>query len=241
MPKYEAPFNDEQRVAAVKRLAITGQQDIDDGNPLLSASMVDTLRIFGVKFEGAYSVVAAQQLARTTELNQRVAAIERLKTHVRDFREGLRRRVYRLNLPVGVFEAYHLQQDGSVDEPTTYEGWLVAGTQCVTGDAAAVAAGYTAMSNPSAAEVAAAMATAQAESDDVALADRHLDSAQATLAEQRVEADQLIADALEDLRYQTRKLDAASQRRVLRTYGAQFRYLPGEPVDEEPMAEPVAA
>jgi len=38
---------------------------------------------------------------------------------------------------------------------------------------------------------------------------------------------------MDELRYFLRKEDAPSQRRIMRSYGATYRYLPGEPVDEE--------
>jgi hypothetical protein len=38
---------------------------------------------------------------------------------------------------------------------------------------------------------------------------------------------------VEQLRFNLRKKDAPSQRRVMRTYGARFRYLSGEPVDPD--------
>ena len=38
---------------------------------------------------------------------------------------------------------------------------------------------------------------------------------------------------IDELRFNLRKKDGSSQRRIMRTYGANFHYLKGEPVDEE--------
>ncbi|HEX9971222.1 MAG TPA: hypothetical protein VGD14_04050 [bacterium] len=40
------------------------------------------------------------------------------------------------------------------------------------------------------------------------------------------------------LRYVLRRLDVASQRRIMRTYGAESVYLEGEPPDEPVLPEP---
>ncbi|HUT78521.1 MAG TPA: AAA family ATPase [Polyangia bacterium] len=45
-------------------------------------------------------------------------------------------------------------------------------------------------------------------------------------------------DVMAELRFRLRKLEAASQRRVMRTYGARYTYLKGEPADaDEPAAK----
>ena len=43
----------------------------------------------------------------------------------------------------------------------------------------------------------------------------------------------MISDVMAELRFNLRKKDGSSQRRIMRTYGANFHYLKGEPVDEE--------
>ncbi len=45
-------------------------------------------------------------------------------------------------------------------------------------------------------------------------------------------ANELIRELCDLIIFGTRKKDAASQRRILRSYGAEYRYLPGEVVDE---------
>ena len=64
------------------------------------------------------------------------------------------------------------------------------------------------------------------------------DESQAKIAGMRKQADELIADIMAELRLTLRKMDAPSQRRVMRSYGARFSYLKGEQVDEDD-TEPV--
>ena len=49
----------------------------------------------------------------------------------------------------------------------------------------------------------------------------------------REHADDLIDDIAAELRFNLRKKDPASRRRIMRTYGVKFRYLKGEPVEAE--------
>jgi hypothetical protein len=63
--------------------------------------------------------------------------------------------------------------------------------------------------------------------------DREYDQAQEEIAGLRFKADELISDVMAELRFNLRKKDGSSQRRIMRTYGANFHYLKGEPVDEE--------
>ncbi len=61
---------------------------------------------------------------------------------------------------------------------------------------------------------------------------------QAVASYLRDRADELIAEIRDVVLFSTRKMDAPSQRRVLRTYGATFRYLSGETPDPDEPAPP---
>lgn len=95
------------------------------------------------------------------------------------------------------------------------------------------------MVNPSAAQLQAVLAATMSEAEDVAMADRAYDEAQEAVVALRPQADKLIEDVMAELRFNLRKKDPPSQRRIMRTYGARFRYLEGEPVDldDEPAEE----
>ena len=103
----------------------------------------------------------------------------------------------------------------------------------VQGDAAAVAAGFPAMINPSATELKAQIDNARTEAADVAGADRAYDEAQEAAENLREHADDLIDDIAAELRFNLRKKDPASRRRIMRTYGVKYRYLKGEPVEAD--------
>jgi hypothetical protein len=85
------------------------------------------------------------------------------------------------------------------------------------------------MANPSAAEVNMQLTAAQTEANEVSEADRRHDEA-LEVADGFVEqVDEIIEDVMAELRFNLRKMDYPSQRRIQRTYGARFRALPGEP------------
>ena len=94
---------------------------------------------------------------------------------------------------------------------------------------ASVLAGYPPMANPSAAELAAVLGETRTQAADVPIADQRYIAAQQSIAGMRPQADELIEETVEQLRFALRKLDAATQRRIMRSYGATFIPLPGEP------------
>ena len=89
------------------------------------------------------------------------------------------------------------------------------------------------MINPSATELKAQIDNARTEADDVAGADRAYDQAQEAASGLREQADDLIDDIAAELRFNLRKKDPASLRRIMRTYGVKYRYLKGEPVEAD--------
>lgn len=88
--------------------------------------------------------------------------MSRLEMYVSHLWTAVYNRAQRENQPVGVLGYYKLNNDGSRPAITRREEWLEMATSVVNGDAAAVAAGYPAAVNPSAAEVQAVLDTAVA-------------------------------------------------------------------------------
>ncbi|MCA9979514.1 MAG: hypothetical protein KDD89_01725 [Anaerolineales bacterium] len=241
MPTYNKANNDVERAAFLRRAANTGTADIAAGTPYLGQATVDEVTALAATYETALSALSTNQSGRSREIRQRQEAIETLATYVRDFWEVARRRARRLGQPAEVLTFYGLPLDGMSPNPSTADEWLTWAGTVVQGDAEAVTAGYAAMSNPSAVEITAVLTTAQQEVTEANAADRTYDQSQEQLAEVRAQADQLIDDVMAELRFTLRRKDAASQRRVMRTYGAVFTYLDGEPRDpDDQPEEPVA-
>lgn len=238
MPYYDAPSNDVQRLAFLQRAHTTGLQDVTAGAGLVNQETLDAIAAFLPSFQAAMGAVSTLLGARVKETQERLEAIEQVKLYTRDLWEVLKRRVRRLNQPAAVLSFYRLPLDGTTPYPTTQEDWLATAAQVVSGDAEAAAAGYPAMVNPSAAELQAVLDTALSEAADVTAADRAYDQVQAAVAALRPQADGLLEEVMADLRYRLRREDAPSQRRIMRTYGARFRYLPGEPVDPDDPGAP---
>ncbi len=237
MPTYKAPLNDVERAAFLQRAASTGSSDAAAGTPYLSQETITLVDTLAQAFSTALSALSGKQSSRSREIRQRNEAVALLATYVRDFWEVARRRAHRLGQPAEVLTFYGLPLNGVSPNPTRNDEWLTLAATLVKGDTEAVAAGYPAMSNPSAAEVTAVLTTAQTESGEADAADRVYDQSQEALADLRAQADQLIADVVAELRFTLRRKDPASQRRIMRTYGAVFEYLEGEPRDPDDQVE----
>ena len=233
MPNYLAPRSDIARLTFLQRSITSGNADREAGNNYLSQETSDEITTFLIEFEAAFDNISDSQSTRTREMRQRNEALAQLEMYVRDLWEVLRRRVRRLQQPAEVHTFYRLPLDGVNPKSVSATEWLILAADVIRGDGEAVAAGYPAMSNPSAQEVEEILTVAQTEAGQADAADRIFDQAQETLADLRVRADRLIEDVMAELRFTLRRKDAPGQRRIMRTYGATFEYLTGEPRDQD--------
>ncbi len=104
----------------------------------------------------------------------------------------------------------------------------------VKGDEEAVLAGFDPIVNPSAAELQTALDAAKKELGEVAPVDRKYDEAEEEVAKLRPEADELIKDVIDELKFNLRKRDGSSQRRIIQSYGVEIRYTNGSvPEDDD--------
>jgi hypothetical protein len=171
---------------------------------------------------------------RAREVSEKDKAQVVLETYLRDFLVVLKRRTDRLGHEVAVLVHYGLPQSGDLPVLRSAADVVTAAGEIIAGEVKAVAAGFPAMANPSAAEVAAALTKYQDEADDVAPADTAVREAQLAAAKFRLEADELIDDAKENLAHSLRKETASAVRRVLRLFGFKFTPNPGDLPEVEP-------
>jgi hypothetical protein len=232
MPTYVAPTNDNDRSGFLKAAVSASTNDEAAGNTYILPATREALGSFYPEFEHKTATINQKLQVRSKESAESGEAMRMLGVCIRDFWEVARRQTARLNLPARTLLAYGLPLDGVTPNPTTPLAWLSVGRTVVEGAKAIEEQGLPPVTCPSADEVAQALESAVKEHADVSAADRAYDDAQAEMAQARAEADDLIAQIMAELRLTLRKLDSASQRRIMRTYGARFKYLPGEPVDD---------
>jgi hypothetical protein len=114
-------------------------------------------------------------------------------------------------------------------------------TALVAGDTASTAT-YGAMSNPSAAEVQAALTAAQNEHEDVAPADSVVQNAELAIQDKAERAAFWVSEIRFDALDFARRENDAGQRRLLRKLGFKFKNNPGEtPEDPADGATPAPA
>ena len=231
MPTYRPPASDENRVAFLDTAARTAAAERAAGRRTITPATQDAIVAFLANFRPLHQALARTLAGRVREVREREDARARLDTFVRDFWEGLKRRAHRQDHPAGTLVLFGLPTDGTVPVVATFADLVGAAEKIAAGEVQAVADGLPPMANPSAAEVAAELAAARTQADDVPAADRAYDEAQAAVAARRPEADQIADDVMADLRSEFRRLDAPSLRRVQRAHGATFATLLGEPED----------
>ncbi|MGM0531912.1 MAG: hypothetical protein ACQER7_11230 [Bacteroidota bacterium] len=233
MAIFTEPTSDDSRLGFLQRALVTAASDRAAGKSYLTEETMNEVTEFIPVFETAIKNINDSLSKRTVEIQEGSKALEHMKTVIRDLWEVIRRRVNRLNEPAGVLTYYELPLSGITPRPTNIEQWFVLADKIIDGDAKAVAAGYLPMQNPDVEELKEAREKALAERGDIPLADRIYDEAQAEVEGLRPRAIELIDDIMADLRHSLRKMDEPSQRRIMRSYGATFKYYKGEPEDEE--------
>ena len=233
MPKLIYPTSDARRLELLKRSKETAAADAANGNNYLSEVLTLQINETITGFDSSYSQYNQKLSVRQKEVREKNEAITRLGVFVRDFYEVLKRRAYRNNEPAEVLRFYNLPLSGEIPLMHKDDDYTAAALSIVTGDARAVEAGYPAMLNPTATEVNEKLTAALKEKNDVAPADRELDTVQKEMELKRAETDELIREIADTLRFALRKSSDSNQRRTIRTYGFEYSYLQGETVDED--------
>ncbi len=243
MPFLLKPKRDTARLTFLRTAAQSAALDYANQIEYISVDTFHELGAFLPQFDEAFLDVAATFGELDREVVERDEALESLKLVLDDLWEVIRRRVRRRDEPVGVLRFYYLEPDGTEPQPENLEGWFDLVEKIIAGDAEAAEAGYDTAVCPSAAELQIALDKARREAADVVPADEAHSRAQVAIDAMRAQADELIEDVLEELAFHLRKEEPASQRRVMRSYGARFGYHPGEPRDMDDVfeEEPVRA
>jgi len=235
MIKLVKPTSDIDRLELLEKAKTTGEQDIAAGRKYLLDETILGLTTFNPIYKAAQFLVNTKKEGRLAETAEQKAAFAILEVFCRDLMTVVKKRIYRMKEPLAVLAFYQMTQTGDIPNPTNMKQWLNLAEALIQGDAAAVLAGYPAMINPTAVELQAVLTTAQAEFDDVAMADRDYDIAQEALAVERTTADEWIDEIIDELDFSLRKFDDPSRRRIMRTYGFKYESDSGE---EELPAKP---
>jgi len=234
MPVYSPAGSDTDRLATLETVFKTSGLDNDDAR-LLPPTIRTAVQNFLPIYRPVVAALDQASAGRAREVTEKDTAQAKLKTFVQDFFEGLKRRTNREGHGVAALVHYGLPQAG--DNPALDAGGDLekAAVGIVAGETAAVAAGLPAMANPTAAEVAAALASYRKEAGEVVPADVKVREAQVAAAALRAPADELLADVKDELSHALRKLTGPGQRRVLRLFGFKYTPLPGETPEPEPV------
>ena len=234
MPTLRKPTSNSGCIILLDNILITGPQDILAGNLYVQQATLTEIGLFLPGFKTAESTVKEKLENKMKEVREKGESLEVLEGYCRDTWENVRRTKKRLNQPSEIFAYYGLSADGISPHPDSTSAWLKIAQDIIDGGARAVLDGYPTILSPSVAEIQIVLNKAQDEYNDYAMADREHDQAQAAIAALRPQADEFINEVYDQLAFALRKMDNASQRRVMRTYGYRYDYSPGEPPEEVP-------
>jgi len=223
MPVIYRPQSDAQRLRALNH----AKAKADVTPPTSLAFSNDTLlRLnavlpqFTLELQERGTALSAQALA-TAKLNP---IKDILNKYIRHFILVFNMGVDRGRYPAAHRAHYQLPIDYTrLPEMNSPEENLQWGNNIVSGDAARVAAGGDAMENPTAAEVATALAELQTAVAAQAPTKEAYDKEQEDVEKMRTDVDDLIADIWDEVLFTFRKDAAPSMRRKAREYGVVYR------------------
>jgi len=249
MPRMRVPESDDARAAFMATAIRTAAADAAKGITYIPASVVTAAAAFlndrtvgETTVPGFASLVTQRQLLEgrvTKEVGEAQTAEDTLDTVVRDYVAVLGRRTFRLKHSVAVLDCHKLNHNAEMPTLSSREDRHTLAQDLVAGDAAAVAMGFPAMVNPSAAEVQAKLTDAIRERGEVTPVDRDLQALLEKLRALRPQAQVVVDDLVDELRHSTRRLEAGTAREVMRSYGLSYETLPGEtPEPNEPANPP---
>ena len=233
MPTFMIATSFSGLLGMLEQSLTTGRQDKARSKPLIDDTVMSQIDAFIGPWGPQVRRVDQLMVKRSKEAREGASALSVLETYIRDVWVVQKRRILRENLPPEIMAYYGLDINAELPHSGTRAQILYWGKVIVEGDLAAAEAGYERIANPSAAQVQIKLTAAQQEADQVAMRDRDFDEAQKTVADGRATAEKLIYEVMDQLRFNLRQLDAASQRRIMRSYGAAFSYAAGEAVDPE--------
>ncbi|WP_421918362.1 hypothetical protein [Marinifilum sp.] len=237
MPYLSQPNSDVQRIAFMRACLSMAKKAVTNNSAILGETLVANLESGLTDFDTSYQLLDASLSARQQEVLEKNEAVGVLKVYVRDFYDGLKRRTYRLHHPTSVFRLYGVSSEGELPKFSGDNNLFEVARQIVLGDANAVVEGYTAMSNPTAAEVQEKLSAAEKEKEEVGPADSEYNRVQKELEAKREPIDELISEVADTIQFVMRKESASNVRRIMRNYGFNYRYLKDEEADEEVVVE----
>lgn len=224
MATIKKRYSDNGRTHVLQTTVKTAKSD---GDNYVSATTVQDITNFLPNWNLKLEQVSQFLSVREKEVREKNIAMGFLDRIVRDVWEVEKRRVKRLDLPTEVLTYYQLPLNGNVPKTIKRKELLALAANMIQGDKEAVLAGFDPIVNPSAAELQTALDAAEKESAEVAPADRNFDEAEEEVSNLRPAADNLISDVVDEMKFNLRKRDRASQRRIIQSYGVEIDYTSG--------------
>jgi hypothetical protein len=228
MAKLYRPDTDTQRIQALNA-GRTKYVNTAVGSRAFSADTFTRLDamlpIFSLEMQQRGAALSAQSAVVVASNPQR----RMLRLYVSHFIGGLNNAILREELPATDRALYQLDvNSGMVPKLTTDLDLMQWADNIITGEAARIAAGGTAMSNPSAAQVEAKRNILAPLLIDLSAKKDAYDKEQEDVAALLLDVDDIITDMWDEVLFTFRKDDAASMRRKAREWGVVYRPDAGE-------------
>lgn len=233
MYRYLKPTNNHNRLTVLERIAQQGAQDVGDDIIYLRPETLTQTTALVPQFAAAIDSASAARSAQAANIASAKKATEAVSQYIRDMWVAVKRRKVREGQPAAVLVYYGLTLNGKSPQISSQDGWLTQAERLIQGEAAAVAAGYPALTAPTAAQLQIKLTAAQTAVSQRQAAKAAYENSAATLNKLCQQADMLIATAMHELRVSLRQETSAHRRETMRSYGARF----SQKTEDGPVAE----
>lgn len=222
MPRIRFPQNDLARITLLTEVHMTHRSQSEQGNSYLMPETIQGLEELYNHFHHLVVNQTYSERERAEVVQEKLTALKELRTYCSHGLQSVRNRIKRENEPKELYKLYGISASGAMPKLVASADLITIAESIIAGDRSAVGMGYEPMINPRADQIDEINNRAKRLIADVNAADRLVDQAQEEVAEVRAEVDLLIKDIVADLKYNLRKMDAPSRRRVMRRYGVTF-------------------
>ncbi len=223
MSRIATPTNDNSRSESLSKMHSSATADRAKGNNYIFEGTLNKLATFAPLFSGELDNVSASKSSRIRETAEKNSAYDDLVMCTRHACHSIHNRVTRRNESPEVYAFYQMSSTGTIPRLRPDLATLGLAKRVVAGDSTAIAAGFEPMVNPDASELSGAIANVEREMAELTEADREYDEVSEGIAELRIQADDIIADVIDELQFHLRKMDSTSARRIMRSYGIRFK------------------
>ncbi len=210
------------RKESMSTFAESTQQDLDGGNPILTAAIIAVALTLNSEYQTAYNNLTKTNGIWRNAVSKHAEQVDELSHANNDFYVTLKRRSRRLKHPPGVLGFYKGPGDSGRPQTTTQKQVVHQAKDILEGERQALDQEFPAMTNPSVEDIQGFLTETTKAAQALTLADRDYQEKQQVIQALAVKVDLMLGDLNRAFLTATHDLSDSARRRLMRRYGFSF-------------------